>query len=316
MAPRHNSFPPLVEPRLTRCQNFPMSQEIALLDVPTCRLGESPVWDHRLSRLYWCDITGQRLHALDWLDRRHISWPMPDTIGSLGLTSDADTLVIALRNKVGLHHLPTGRFDLLTDVEADDPRTRLNDGKVGPDGAFWVGTMDDRPDRQPIASLYRITPDGALTRMVGELRTSNGLAWSPDGATLYHSDTRPGWIDCWDFDVATGDISNRRRFAQVVNGAGRPDGATMDAEGCYWSAGVSAGCLNRFAPDGSLIRTIPLPLPRPTMPCFCGPELDELVITSLRPETDAALLGAHPTSGGLMALTPSVKGLPSHLFRI
>lgn len=293
-----------------------MAHAIFRLSDTRCELAEGPTWDERLGRLYWCDILGKRIHALDWRTREEQHWEMPDVVGSFGLTQDEDRLVVALRDRVVLFTLSSGAIEPLAEIEADDPRTRLNDGKVGPDGAFYVGTMDDRPDRQPIGALYRIARDGTTTRLVEGVTVSNGLAWSPDGTVLYHADSRPGHIEAWDFDATTGTIFGRRLFAQLTNETGRPDGGTVDAQGRYWSAGVSAGVLNCFAPDGTLIEAIPMPVPRPTMPCFCGPALDELAVTSLRPHTAPELLAEFPDSGCLFTLAPGATGLPGWRFSL
>ncbi|MBC2860410.1 SMP-30/gluconolactonase/LRE family protein [Stappia sp. 28M-7] len=293
-----------------------MAHAISRLSDTRCELAEGPTWDERLQRLYWCDILGKRIHALDWQSREEQHWEMPDVVGSLGLTEDEDRLVVALRDRVVLFTLSTGAMELLAEIETDDARTRLNDGKVGPDGAFYVGTMDDRPDRQPIGALYRVARTGGATRLVDGVTVSNGLAWSPEGTVLYHADSRPGHIEAWNFDAATGAISARRLFAQLTNETGRPDGGTVDAEGRYWSAGVSAGLLNCFAPDGTLIEAIAMPVPRPTMPCFCGPALDELVVTSLRPHNAPDLLSEFPDSGCLFVLKTGATGLPASRFRL
>ncbi|WP_051242365.1 SMP-30/gluconolactonase/LRE family protein [Stappia stellulata] len=279
-------------------------------------LAESPTWDHRSQTLFWCDIPGKRLIARDWASGAETIRKMPDVIGSFGLTGDPDVLVVALRDRVGLYHLGKESFEPLVSIEEDDTRTRLNDGKVGPDGAFWIGTMDDRPDRQPIAALYRVDRHGGCTRVVDGVTVSNGLAWSPDGRTLYHADSRPGLIEAWDFDPQTGACANRRLFAQMANDSGRPDGGTVDAGGCYWSAGVSAGVVNRFSPDGRLVETLKMPVPRPTMPCFCGPELDTLVVTSLRPPLDPNAAGEDTQSGLVFSLDPDARGLPGYLFEL
>jgi sugar lactone lactonase YvrE len=117
----------------------------------------------------------------------------------------------------------------------------LNDGKVGPDGAFWVGSIDDGTSDTPTGALYRVAGHGEAKRIVGDLRISNGLAWSADGCTMFHSDSRGPWIDAWDFDPGSGMPANRRRIATLTEANGRPDGAATDIEGGYWSCGVSAG---------------------------------------------------------------------------
>jgi sugar lactone lactonase YvrE len=196
-------------------------------------------------------------------------------------------------------------------IEADRRDTRLNDGKVGPDGAFWVGTMHDViTDRRPIAALYRVSPAGEVERKIDGIICSNGLAWSGDGTPLFHSDSRGPWIDRWRCEPQTGALSERRRLAVLDEASGRPDGAAADAEGNYWSAGVSAGVLNRFSPEGRLIQAHPFPVPAPTMPCFAGPDLKTLVVTSLRPVG----VGEESPDGGIFATRSPVAGTAAHRF--
>jgi sugar lactone lactonase YvrE len=177
--------------------------------------------------------------------------------------------------------------------------TRLNDGKVGPDGAFWVGSMDDRavPVKESLGTLYRVTADGKAEAKVKGVMISNGLAFSPDGRTMFHSDSRAGWLDRWDLDPLTGAISNRTRIADLDDAAGRPDGGATDANGDYWSAGISAQRLNRLAPDGRLLESYPVPVGAPTMPCFGGPDLKTLFVTSLRVGRAPELLAKYPLTG-------------------
>jgi sugar lactone lactonase YvrE len=188
---------------------------------------------------------------------------------------------------------------------------RLNDGKVGPDGCFWVGGMDESPEKQPVAALWRITPEGKVACRAEGYVNSNGLAWSPDGTVMFHTDTRPGYIEAFDFDRATGGLSNRRRLATLTNEEGRPDGGATDAEGCYWSAGVSAACLNRFSPEGKLLAKMALPAPGPTMPCFAEASI---YVTSLRQGRDAATLARYPAMGGLFRLPAPLPGAPVGAF--
>ncbi|MBN8897371.1 MAG: SMP-30/gluconolactonase/LRE family protein, partial [Rhodospirillales bacterium] len=189
--------------------------------------------------------------------------------------------------------------------------TRLNDGKVGPDGAFWVGSIDERSPRQPIGALYRVTADGRVEKRADGIANSNGLAWSPDERVMYHSDTAAGVIEAWDFDVATGDMRNHRVLARLGNEDGRPDGAAMDADGNYWSAGPSAGCINCFSPSGELLAKIPFPVPGPTMPCFAD---EQMYVTSLREGKSAEVLAAHPGLGGLFRAPAPATGAPVGVF--
>jgi sugar lactone lactonase YvrE len=274
-----------------------------LIDIPL-RVGESPVWDDRRGLLLFEDILAPALFAYDPASGRLQRWDMPAPVGSFGLCEDGRAIV-ALKTGVHFFDLATGRLEFFVHPEPDKPDNRLNDGKVGPDGCFWVGSMDDRPQREPVAALYRINPDGTSKRMVEGLTVSNGLAWSPDGRTLYHSDSSQRFLSAYNYDLASGDISNRRVLRTFEERDGRPDGAAMDAEGYYWSAGVSAGCLNRIAPDGTIERKLMLPVPAPTMPCFAGPDLKTLYVTSLTRE-----VAGKPVPGTLLRVECDIAGVP------
>ena len=287
-----------------------MSYRITRLIGTSYRLGECPTWDERNGRLLWADIQGKTIQSMDWATKAITSWSFDNEVGSFGLTND-DRLIVAVWDKILLFDPQTGDSTVLAEIETNLPQTRLNDGKVGPDGAFWVGTMDMSSPREPIAGLYRVDGCGDVAIIRDGLKVSNGLAWSPDGTIMYHADSSPGWIEAYAFDPTTGALGAKMLFAQQTDAAGRPDGATVDADGNYWSAGVSAGVLNCFAPDGSLKQAIKLPCPKPTMPCFCGPELDQLVVTSLKPSNCPSDI----VSGGLYLVEGhGAKGLPAQRF--
>jgi sugar lactone lactonase YvrE len=277
-------------------------------------LGESPVWSAEEQALYWVDIYGPALHRLDIASGALRSWPMPEPIGSFGLRERGGA-VVALR--CGFHRFDfvSGRLDPLVDPEPDKPGVRFNDGKVAPDGRFWAGTMDEETLSRPLGTLYRLDPDGSCHSMVRGLIVSNGLAWSADGRTMFHSDSRAPAIYAYDYDPATGTIANKRTIACPTEAVGRPDGAATDAEGYYWSAGISAGMLNRWAPDGRLDRQIPMPCAAPTMPCFGGPEMKTIFLTSLRHNLPPEKLAASPLSGALFALDVDVPGVPVAKFK-
>lgn len=249
--------------------------------VPDLVLGEGAFWHSAQQALYFVDIRKPALFRLDPQTDALQEWAMPEAIGSFGLCRDGRAIV-ALKGGVSFFDFKTGGFEFIVDPEPDRPHNRLNDGKVGPDGRFWVGSMDDRAERQPIAGLYRIDHDGTCTRQLEGLTISNGLAWSPDGSTMYHSDTTAPYLQAFDYDMATGGISGQRIIRRFRNEEGRPDGAAMDREGCYWSAGVSAGCVNRIAPDGEILARYNVPMAAPTMPCFGGPDFRTLFVTSLQ----------------------------------
>ncbi len=275
-----------------------------------CGVAESPVWDATTRRLLFCDIPGKRINALSVDDGARDTYDLPEVVGSFGLCRSGK-LVVALRHRVVLFDPRSRRVEDLTGAVVEPATNRMNDGKVGPDGAFWVGTMDENTPRQPTAALYRVTPDGRIERKGEGYAVSNGLAWSPDGRTMYHSDSTAGIIEAWDFDPATGGMSNHRQLAKLTSEEGRPDGAATDADGNYWSAGPSAGCINRFSPAGALLEKIPFPVPGPTMPCFAE---RHLFVTSLREGKSPELLQQFPTLGGLFRADAPVQGAPVGLF--
>jgi sugar lactone lactonase YvrE len=276
----------------------------------TCELGESPLWDERRELLFFVDILAPAIHAIRLDGSGLRSWPMPAAAGSIGLTLNG-RLIVALKHDLALFDPESGTLAPFARLPPDEPpSTRLNDGKVGPDGAFWVGTMHDVPERQPIGALYRVAPDGSVTKQIDGLTVSNGLAFSHDGALMYHADTRSFWLERWDFSAATGTISGRTRIREFDGGIGLPDGGATDAEGCYWSAGIYGGRINRFSPEGELLDWLAFPVPAPTMPCFCGPDLRLIVATSHRTGAVAAQLDRFPQSGGLFIARAPVSGAP------
>lgn len=278
------------------------------------RLAESPCWDDRNDRLVHCDIPEGKIHAVDLATGKTQSWSFPSVVGSFGLT-ESGGFVVSLRDSVVLFDPATGASRKLADVEADLPTTRLNDGKVGPDGAFWVGTMNEAEDRAPIGALYRVDASGKVEKKVEGIKVSNGLAFGPDGRSMFHTDTRGPWIDRWDFDPATGAISNRTRIAEPDEATGRPDGGATDADGFYWSAGISAARLNRYAPDGRLVESFAVPAAAPTMPCFGGADMRTLFVTSLREGRTAEQLAGYPLTGSVFIGRSPVAGSPVSRFR-
>jgi sugar lactone lactonase YvrE len=267
------------------------------------KVGECPVWDERRGVLFVCDVLAPAIYRVTLEGAVERSWQFDQTVGSFGL-AESGRLVVALGRDIVILDPESGNISLL--AQAPEPLSnRLNDGKVGPDGCFYVGSMDDRVEKEPLGVLYRVRASGSIEPVASGFKVSNGLAWSPDGYRLYHSDSRGPTIDTFAFDPETGRLSDRRRFATLDEATGRPDGGASDGEGCYWSAGVSAGVLNRFAPDGRLIARYPTPARAPTMPCFCGPDLTLLVVTSLSVGLDAT-----DADGNLFIAKSPVTGAP------
>ena len=276
--------------------------------------GESPIWSAREQALYWVDIPECRIFRWRPETGEHQTWRLPAAVGSIGLRERVG-LVLAMRTGFHLFDLETEQLTFLCHPEPALTTNRLNDGKVSPEGRFWAGTMDERPDKQPIGSLYRLDADHRCTRMAGDVKVSNGLAWSPDGRTMYHSDSRGGAIFRYAYDPETGAIGPREIFVTMQPEWGRPDGGATDEEGCYWGCGISAGRVNRFSPSGELIEYVELPITHPTMPCFGGPGGRTLYVTSLRENLTDAELRRTPQAGGVFMLEPGVASAPAALYR-
>ncbi len=285
----------------------------------TGRILESPVWDARESAILWCDIPAGKIFELK-LDAGAIghgarrSWSFDGPVGSFGLADDG-RLVVACGRSVFWLDRDTGAISLLAHVEDDGSPTRLNDGKVGPDGAFWIGSMDDTAAKAPVGGLYRVLANGKVERKASGIMTSNGLAWSADAAWMFHADSRGPVIDRWDFDVQTGAIAGRQRIATLDEASGRPDGGATDQGGVYWSAGVSAGRLNLFNFEGALLGIHPFPVPAPTMPCFGGPDLQTLFVTSLRRPVPDEEVRDDPLSGAIFYAHVEVPGVAISRFQ-
>jgi sugar lactone lactonase YvrE len=288
-----------------------MSTEVTCVLDARAELGECPVWSVSEQALYWVDIRAPALHRLDPASGATRAWPMPSLIGSFGLREHGGA-VVALRDGFHLLDFDTGSLSFLVGPEPV-AGTRLNDGKVGPDGRFWAGTMDEEFLARPVAALYRLDPDHSLHRMVDGLIVSNGLAWTADGAVMFHSDSKGRVI--WAYDHDGGGITGRRVIARPTEEDLRPDGGAVDVEGFYWSAGISAGVLNRWSPDGRLDRSIPLPCSNPTAPCFGGADMRTIFVTSLRHDLPAEVLADKPLSGGIFAVRVDVPGVPIARYR-
>lgn len=277
--------------------------DLRILPTPAATVGESPVWDESRGCLWWVDIRAPALHRTDPATGTTDTWPAPEALGSIALCQDG-ALLLALASGLQRFDPRDGALVPVAHCPGQPAGTRLNDGKASPEGRFLVGSMVDAGPRLPVGALYRLDPDGACIALLGGLTVPNGLAWSPDGRTLWHSDSAACRIWTRPYDPATGAIGAPTEIARPDEATGRPDGAAMDVEGGYWSAGVSAGVLNRWMPDGRLDRVVRLPVAAPTMPCFGGAGLRTMFVTSLRRD------GHGPEDGRVIALDVGVAGVP------
>lgn len=247
-----------------------------------CQVGESPVWDARSGRLLWIDVRGQAIFRLDPVSQMLERWALAQVVGAVGLI-DRNTVLVALKRQLAVVDLSGNMLNLLDEIGEEPGFNRLNEGKFSPSGAWFVfGSMDDRPgDKHATGSLYRADKAGQVTRLYTGLSIANGIAWSSNQAQIYFSDSYAGQVFQAAWNEQTGTLSNPSLFVSSDNANGRPDGALVGAGDMYLSAGVSAGCLNKFDPAGHLIKKVALPLQAPTMPCIGGADMSRLFVTSL-----------------------------------
>ncbi|MER5893501.1 SMP-30/gluconolactonase/LRE family protein [Streptomyces sp. NPDC001876] len=261
-------------------------------------LGEGPTWDPAAGRLIWVDILSSRIHTYDPSSGRRTVMATEQHVGAAKPRAGGG-LVVNLRDGVGLYD-PDGAFSWLTRDPV--PGRRGNDAAVAPDGALWAGTMR-YDEREAGGSLSRIGPDGSVAVVPEAVAVSNGTGWSPDGRLMYYIDSPTRRIDV--FDVEGEHIRGRRPFAVVEPGAGWPDGLTVDAEGCVWTALWDGAAVRRYTPDGRLDLVVELPVRRPTACAFGGPDLADLYISSAR----TGLVAPHPLSGSLLVLADAGRGV-------
>lgn len=277
------------------------------------QLGETPLWCPRSQRLWWIDIEKPRLQSVDPATGAHQMFAFDSTFcGSVALHA-AGGFLLALDNTLVHFDPATGARLPLVQVEPADAGTRLNDGRCDSTGRLWIGTMD-AAIVQPLGSLYRVQPDGAVAHQFNDVIVTNSIAIAPDGRTLYMSDTRRYVLWAFDLDLAAGVISNRRPFVDYAALGGRPDGACVDAEGCLWNAVFDGRRVARYTPAGKLDRVIELPVQHPTCVCFGGPGLDTLFITTARKMIAPEQLEREALSGAVLACNVGVKGLPEAMF--
>ncbi len=292
--------------------------DITALPVPPSLLGESPLWHPDEQVLYWVDIPGLQLNRYNPVTGRHDEWHFASEPACCAPLLGGG-LLLGMRDGLWRFDTDTGERHRLAHPPYDPGAQRFNDGKADAQGRFWVGTIDDA--RQPRAALYRWSK-GDLDRVAEGITVSNGLAFSPDGATLLWADTKAHAVYAFDLEAGSGGLTRRRVFKQfpvraegqaLISYGGRPDGAAMDSEGAYWVAMFEGQRLLRIAPDARVLLELPLPVRCPTMPCFGGADLRTLYITTSRENRPAEELAGQPLAGCVLQLRVEVPGLPANL---
>ncbi len=280
----------------------------------SAQLGESPVWYSGENKLYWVDILKPSVCRFDPETGSNDSCDVGKLVSAVMPANDG-RLLLATQDGLEWLDFASAQLTPFMHPERDVAGNRLNDAKIGPGGAVWVGSM--RLDAsQPTGGLYRVTNDGNFTVKETGIAVTNGLGWSPDARTFYFVNTVLGVIYAYDTEPGIGTLSGKRIFATIPESEGRPDGLTVDQDGGVWVAIWDGWRVNRYLPDGTLDRVIDLPVPRPTSVTFGGKNLDTLYITSARTRLPAATLAEAPLSGGLFTCKPGEKGIPSSEFEV
>ena len=289
-----------------------MSYTIECVVAASNELGEGPIWDVEENALYWVDGTGRRvgkpsIWRLDPATGKTRNWSLDHDVGAMALRESGNA-VLALDDGFYFFDFDTGALEVIEKTDANQPRSRLNDGKCDRRGRFLAGGMDDK-EELPMCALWRLDPDLSVTRLDDGIICSNGPCWSPDDKTFYFADTFQEVVWAYDYDIDTGTVSNKRDFASSKQHAGFYDGSTIDAEGCLWNAQVMGGELVRYAPDGAEERRIGMPVKNITSLIFGGPGLDEIYVTSMARVR-------HPATHDLFAKEVKPQFGAGSLFRI
>ena len=287
------------------------ASDATVLGPVRCQVGESPLWSPGEQALYWVDIEGLAVHRMDAAGQ-HRQWAVAERIGCIAVHGQGGLLAAMETGLFHLHLHHGGGLDA-TCVQAIGfplPAMRFNDGRTDRQGRFWVSSMvRDMAAASSAGRLYRHSGGRCQPTAITGLRTGNGLGFSPDGRVMYLSDSHPTVRKVWAFDLDEQGLPTRQRlFVDMNHHPGRPDGAAVDADGCYWVCGNDAGLVHRFTPDGRLDRSLPVPAAKPAMCAFGGPQLDRLYVTTIQPA--APVPGYDPAlAGAVFELNPGCTGL-------
>lgn len=272
-------------------------------------LGEGPVWVERDAALWFVDIKAPAIHRFHPVSGETKTWPAPSQVGWVLPTRDGG-LIAGLQTGAHRFDPASGAFTLIHDPEPEMPTNRLNDATVAPDGAIWFGTMDD-DERAPTGRFWRIDAQGCADTGLPPVSISNGPAFSPDGATLYHVDTAGRTIHA--STIADGKVVATRLFVQIEEGAGYPDGVVVDAQGGVWVGLYAGWAVRRYDAAGTLVATIPFPVANITKIAFGGPDLCTVYATTAAKGLSAQERAAQPLAGAIFAFDTTVAGQRGHL---
>lgn len=280
------------------------------------KVGEGAVWDDRAQVLWWVDIPAGLIHCYDPRTRINDTIYYGEPVGCLAVR-EAGGLVLATKSGFWFFDPTTGNREAIVDPEAHLPDNRFNDGATDAQGRFWAGTMKDGGDPEPLGAFYRLDPDLSVTKWKDGIYTTNGMTFSPDGLRMYFSDSNKAVRTIWsaEYDTETGAPGAAQVFFDTHAVPGRPDGGTVDADGCYWQAGIDGWALYRLSPEGEILMTVDMPIEKPSKPMFGGADLDILYVTSLGIGLTPGTEAGQPEAGSLFAVSGlGIRGLPQTRF--
>ena len=275
--------------------------------------GEGPRWHAAERRLYWVDIAANALHRFDPHSGVNETRLFDAPVGCFAFREGGGMLLAMKDGFATLEGWEAEPAPFGAQIFAERPDIRFNDGRTDPSGRFWAGSVNMAKSAQD-AALYRLDPDGAISEVEGGMLTCNGAAFDAAGTRFYHADTPSHALRAYDCDPAEGTLSVRTIFHQFPMGQGRPDGGSVDAEGCYWTALFDGGRVVRLSPDGAVLTEVALPVSRPTMIAFGGDDLCTAYVTTARTGLTEEQLAAQPLAGALFAFRVDVPGLPEWPF--
>jgi sugar lactone lactonase YvrE len=277
-------------------------------------LGEGISWRTRDQTLWWTDIQSARLYRYTLSTGSLQTFVTPERVGSFGFVAASEQLITAFASGIALYDPQTKDVCWRARPEEVAAGVRFNDGRVDRQGRFWAGTMveDGRPPAR--GCLYSLGCTGEARSHIQGVKISNGLCFSPDGTRLYFTDSPTRLISVYELVEPEGILVGRRPFAQIPEGAS-PDGATVDVDGCVWSAHWGSGSVVRYTPDGRVDRVIELPTRQPSCVCFAGPDLDILCVTTAREDLNDDILRAEPHAGDVFLYRVGTQGLTEPEYR-
>lgn len=273
-----------------------------------CVCGENPLWHPLEKRVYWTDIDTGRLFRYDPASGRHEQIYQGVVVGGFTIQADGALLLFMARGAVKLWR--NGQLSTVIPELPEELASRFNDVIADPAGRVFCGTMRT-PQR--LGRLYRLDPGRSIRPVLEGIGTSNGMGFTLDRKRFYHTDSPTREISIFDYDQESGALTNRRLFVRTPENKGAPDGMTVDAEGCVWTAKWGGGCVVRYSPEGRELLRIEFPAKKVSCLTFGGDDYGDIYVTTAGGDKKDA---DGPGAGALFRVRAGVKGLPEFPSRI